>query len=142
MRPKETRRSIFISQRGGDAQSTLFQRRAGYEFHLQGLFSPQILFLLFCLVTKPSVKPFPSLFGVKVQPTSECAVDEGRKSQGNHGYQTRAAMEETSRQSAEAADDDDSASEVDAAGFLFDFLHQHNMQFCVFLCTNVKYSVF
>uniref|UniRef100_A0A3Q2CXB8 PH-interacting protein n=1 Tax=Cyprinodon variegatus TaxID=28743 RepID=A0A3Q2CXB8_CYPVA len=45
------------------------------------------------------------------RPTSECAVDEGRKSQGNHGYQTRAAMEETSRQSAEAADDDDSASE-------------------------------
>lgn len=47
----------------------------------------------------------------RVHPTSECAVDEGRKSQGNHGYQTRAAMEETSRQSAEAADDDDSASE-------------------------------
>uniref|UniRef100_A0A4W6DB62 PH-interacting protein n=1 Tax=Lates calcarifer TaxID=8187 RepID=A0A4W6DB62_LATCA len=33
--------------------------------------------------------------------------------QGNHGYHTRAAMEETSRQSAEAADDDDSTSEVD-----------------------------
>ncbi|XP_017264720.1 PH-interacting protein isoform X1 [Kryptolebias marmoratus] len=49
----------------------------------------------------------------RVHPTSECVVDEGRKSQGNHGYQTRAAMEETSRQSAEAADDDDSASEVD-----------------------------
>uniref|UniRef100_A0A3Q3ELN5 PH-interacting protein n=1 Tax=Kryptolebias marmoratus TaxID=37003 RepID=A0A3Q3ELN5_KRYMA len=49
----------------------------------------------------------------RVHPTSECVVDEGRKSQGNHGYQTRAAMEETSRQSAEAADDDDSASEVE-----------------------------
>uniref|UniRef100_A0A8C5NGF8 Bromo domain-containing protein n=1 Tax=Gouania willdenowi TaxID=441366 RepID=A0A8C5NGF8_GOUWI len=36
-----------------------------------------------------------------------------KRSQGNHGYQTRAAMEETSRQSAEAADDDDSTSEVD-----------------------------
>ncbi|XP_076016231.1 PH-interacting protein isoform X2 [Genypterus blacodes] len=44
-------------------------------------------------------------------PTSECVVDEGRRSQGNHGYQTRAAMEETSRQSAEVADDDDSTSE-------------------------------
>ncbi|XP_054900127.1 PH-interacting protein isoform X1 [Poeciliopsis prolifica] len=49
----------------------------------------------------------------RVHPTSECAVDEGRKSQGNHGYHTRAAMEETSRQSAEAADDDDSASEAE-----------------------------
>ncbi|XP_035000458.1 PH-interacting protein isoform X2 [Hippoglossus stenolepis] len=47
----------------------------------------------------------------RVHPTSECVVDEGRKSQGNHGYQTRAAMEETSRQSAEGADDDDSTSE-------------------------------
>ncbi|KAF7664608.1 hypothetical protein LDENG_00171740 [Lucifuga dentata] len=47
----------------------------------------------------------------RVHPTSECVVDEGRRSQGNHGYQTRAAMEETSRQSAEAADDDDSTSE-------------------------------
>ncbi|XP_063757766.1 PH-interacting protein isoform X2 [Eleginops maclovinus] len=46
----------------------------------------------------------------RVHPTSE-AVDEGRKSQGNHGYHTRAAMEETSRQSAEAADEDDSTSE-------------------------------
>lgn len=43
---------------------------------------------------------------------SEALVDEGRRSQGNHGYHTRAAMEETSRQSAEAADDDDSTSEV------------------------------
>ncbi|XP_013888233.1 PH-interacting protein [Austrofundulus limnaeus] len=49
----------------------------------------------------------------RVHPTSECVAEEGRKSQGNHGYQTRAAMEETSRQSAEAADEDDSASEVD-----------------------------
>ncbi|KAK5880368.1 hypothetical protein CesoFtcFv8_023403 [Champsocephalus esox] len=48
----------------------------------------------------------------RVHPTSE-SVDEGRKSQGNHGYHTRAAMEETSRQSAEAADDDDSASEAE-----------------------------
>jgi len=43
-------------------------------------------------------------------------VDEGRRSLGNHGYHTRAAMEETSRQSAEVADDDDdddSASEVE-----------------------------
>ncbi|GLD59626.1 PH-interacting protein, partial [Lates japonicus] len=47
----------------------------------------------------------------RVHPTSECVVDEGRRSQGNHGYHTRAAMEETSRQSAEAADDDDSTSE-------------------------------
>uniref|UniRef100_A0A3Q1B0A6 PH-interacting protein n=1 Tax=Amphiprion ocellaris TaxID=80972 RepID=A0A3Q1B0A6_AMPOC len=51
----------------------------------------------------------------EVHPTSECVVDEGRRSQGNHGYQTRAAMEETSRQSAEAADDDESTSEVDTA---------------------------
>lgn len=48
----------------------------------------------------------------QVHPTSECVVDEARRSQGNHGYQTRAAMEETSRQSAEAADEDDSTSEV------------------------------
>uniref|UniRef100_I3IXH3 PH-interacting protein n=1 Tax=Oreochromis niloticus TaxID=8128 RepID=I3IXH3_ORENI len=48
----------------------------------------------------------------RVHPTSECVVDEARRSQGNHGYQTRAAMEETSRQSAEAADEDDSTSEV------------------------------
>ncbi|XP_031143863.1 PH-interacting protein isoform X3 [Sander lucioperca] len=48
----------------------------------------------------------------RVHPTSE-SVDEGRRSQGNHGYHTRAAMEETSRQSAEAADDDESTSEVD-----------------------------
>ncbi|XP_024146478.1 PH-interacting protein isoform X2 [Oryzias melastigma] len=48
----------------------------------------------------------------RVHPTSECVVDEARRSQGNHGYQTRAAAEETSRQSAEAVDDDDSASEV------------------------------
>uniref|UniRef100_A0A673B6Y2 Pleckstrin homology domain interacting protein n=1 Tax=Sphaeramia orbicularis TaxID=375764 RepID=A0A673B6Y2_9TELE len=41
-----------------------------------------------------------------------------RRSQGNHGYQTRAAMEETSRQSAEAADEDESTSEVDA---LYDY---------------------
>uniref|UniRef100_A0A8C9XPR0 PH-interacting protein n=1 Tax=Sander lucioperca TaxID=283035 RepID=A0A8C9XPR0_SANLU len=46
----------------------------------------------------------------RVHPTSE-SVDEGRRSQGNHGYHTRAAMEETSRQSAEAADDDESTSE-------------------------------
>lgn len=45
---------------------------------------------------------------------SEVFVDEARRSQGNHGYQTRAAMEETSRQSAEAADEDESASEVGA----------------------------
>uniref|UniRef100_A0A8C4HXN6 Pleckstrin homology domain interacting protein n=1 Tax=Dicentrarchus labrax TaxID=13489 RepID=A0A8C4HXN6_DICLA len=50
---------------------------------------------------------------LQVHPTSECVVDEGRRSQGNHGYHTRAAMEETSRQSAEAADDDESTSEVD-----------------------------
>ncbi|XP_061602982.1 LOW QUALITY PROTEIN: PH-interacting protein-like [Cololabis saira] len=43
-------------------------------------------------------------------PASEC-VDEARRSQGNHGYQTRAAMEETSRQSAEAAEDEESISE-------------------------------
>lgn len=63
---------------------------------------------------------------LQVHPTSECAVDEGRKSQGNHGYHTRAAMEETSRQSAEAADDDDSTSEVDTVlllpGFEFSFI--------------------
>uniref|UniRef100_A0A3Q3KDX8 PH-interacting protein n=1 Tax=Monopterus albus TaxID=43700 RepID=A0A3Q3KDX8_MONAL len=47
----------------------------------------------------------------RVHPTSECVVDEGRRSQGNHGYHTRAAMEETSHQSAEAADDDESNSE-------------------------------
>uniref|UniRef100_A0A4W6DDH9 Pleckstrin homology domain interacting protein n=1 Tax=Lates calcarifer TaxID=8187 RepID=A0A4W6DDH9_LATCA len=55
----------------------------------------------------------PELEVASVHPTSECVVDEGRRSQGNHGYHTRAAMEETSRQSAEAADDDDSTSEVD-----------------------------
>lgn len=48
----------------------------------------------------------------QVHPTSECVVDEGRRSQGNHGYHTRAAMEETSRQSAEAEDDDEGTSEV------------------------------
>ncbi|XP_077367363.1 PH-interacting protein isoform X2 [Festucalex cinctus] len=47
----------------------------------------------------------------RVHPTSDGMADEGRRSQGNHGYQTRAAVEETSRQSAEAADDDDSISE-------------------------------
>uniref|UniRef100_A0A673B6H0 PH-interacting protein n=1 Tax=Sphaeramia orbicularis TaxID=375764 RepID=A0A673B6H0_9TELE len=47
----------------------------------------------------------------RVHATSEGAADEGRRSQGNHGYQTRAAMEETSRQSAEAADEDESTSE-------------------------------
>uniref|UniRef100_H3CWD4 PH-interacting protein n=1 Tax=Tetraodon nigroviridis TaxID=99883 RepID=H3CWD4_TETNG len=50
-------------------------------------------------------------FHLQVHLTSEALVDEGRRSQGNHGYHTRAAMEETSRQSAEAADDDDSTSE-------------------------------
>ncbi|XP_072218482.1 PH-interacting protein isoform X1 [Leuresthes tenuis] len=49
----------------------------------------------------------------RVHPTSESVADEGRRSLGNHGYHTRAAMEETSRQSAEAADDDDSTSEVE-----------------------------
>uniref|UniRef100_A0A3Q3DRP7 Pleckstrin homology domain interacting protein n=1 Tax=Hippocampus comes TaxID=109280 RepID=A0A3Q3DRP7_HIPCM len=44
---------------------------------------------------------------------SRSVSDEGRRSQGNHGYQTRAAVEETSRQSAEVADDDDSNSESD-----------------------------
>ncbi|XP_068609556.1 PH-interacting protein [Brachionichthys hirsutus] len=47
----------------------------------------------------------------RVHLTSEYVADEGRRSQGNHGYHTRAAMEETSRQSAEAADDDESTSE-------------------------------
>lgn len=45
-------------------------------------------------------------------PTSESVADEGRRSLGNHGYQTRAAVEETSRQSAEV-DDDDITSEVE-----------------------------
>uniref|UniRef100_A0A8C2ZAK4 Pleckstrin homology domain interacting protein n=1 Tax=Cyclopterus lumpus TaxID=8103 RepID=A0A8C2ZAK4_CYCLU len=48
-------------------------------------------------------------------PTSESVDEGGRRSQGNHGYHTRAAMEETSRQSAEAADDDEDASEVDVS---------------------------
>uniref|UniRef100_A0A674P6H4 Pleckstrin homology domain interacting protein n=1 Tax=Takifugu rubripes TaxID=31033 RepID=A0A674P6H4_TAKRU len=47
----------------------------------------------------------------RVHLPSESLVDEGRRIHGNHGYHTRAAMEETSRQSAEAADDDDSTSE-------------------------------
>ncbi|KAK7907157.1 hypothetical protein WMY93_015769 [Mugilogobius chulae] len=47
----------------------------------------------------------------KVHPPPECVPDEGRRSQGNHGYHTRAAMEETSRQSAN--DEDDSASEAE-----------------------------
>lgn len=51
-------------------------------------------------------------FRSQVHLPSESLVDEGRRIQGNHGYHTRAAMEETSRQSAEAADDDDSTSEV------------------------------
>lgn len=55
---------------------------------------------------------------LQVHPTSECVADEGRRSQGNHGYHTRAAMEETSRQSAEAADDDESTSEVDALSWI------------------------
>ena len=37
-------------------------------------------------------------------------MEEGRRSHGNHGYQTRAAVEETSRHSAEIADDDDNNS--------------------------------
>ncbi|CAL8313858.1 unnamed protein product, partial [Boreogadus saida] len=50
----------------------------------------------------------------RVPTTSECVGDDARRSQGNHGYHTRAAMEETSRQSAEAADDDDdSTSEME-----------------------------
>ncbi|KAM3861557.1 LOW QUALITY PROTEIN: PH-interacting protein [Diretmus argenteus] len=49
----------------------------------------------------------------RAHPTTECVVDEGRRSLGNHGYHTRAAMEETSRQSAEVADDDDSTSEAE-----------------------------
>ncbi|XP_075869726.1 PH-interacting protein [Nelusetta ayraudi] len=47
----------------------------------------------------------------RVHVASEGLADEARRSQGNHGYQTRAAMEETSRQSAEAADEDESTSE-------------------------------
>jgi len=58
------------------------------------------------------VTPSPTFRAFQVHPTSESAADEGRRSLGNHGYHTRAAMEETSRQSAEAADDDDSTSEV------------------------------
>ena len=42
----------------------------------------------------------------------ECVGEEGRRSQSNHGYHTRAAVEETSRESADVADDDDSTSEV------------------------------
>ncbi|XP_062323853.1 PH-interacting protein isoform X1 [Osmerus eperlanus] len=41
----------------------------------------------------------------------ECVGEEGRRSQSNHGYHTRAAVEETSRESADVADDDDSTSE-------------------------------
>ncbi|XP_072296250.1 PH-interacting protein [Eucyclogobius newberryi] len=48
----------------------------------------------------------------KVHPPPECVPDEGRRSQGIHGYHTRAAVEETSRQSAN--DEDDSASEAEA----------------------------
>ncbi|XP_071268512.1 PH-interacting protein isoform X3 [Salvelinus alpinus] len=47
-------------------------------------------------------------------PSPECVGAEEGRSQGNRGYQTRAAAEETSRQSAEVADDDydnDSISE-------------------------------
>lgn len=62
-----------------------------------------------------SLKGRSLLLLLQVHATSESVVDEGRRSQGNHGYQTRAAMEETSRQSAEAADDDDSTSEVEGA---------------------------
>uniref|UniRef100_A0A8D3CX84 Pleckstrin homology domain interacting protein n=1 Tax=Scophthalmus maximus TaxID=52904 RepID=A0A8D3CX84_SCOMX len=72
----------------------------------------------------------PELQDASVHPTSECAVDEGRKSQGNHGYQTRAAMEETSRQSAEAADDDDSASEVDTPRHICGFNLCHVTYIC------------
>lgn len=55
---------------------------------------------------------------------SEGLADEARRSQGNHGYQTRAAMEETSRQSAEAADEDESTSEVGAPALLL-LLRRH-----------------
>lgn len=80
-----------------------------------------------------SSKLSPSLSVAKVHPTSECAVDEGRKSQGNHGYHTRAAMEETSRQSAEAADDDDSTSEVHIALVWIDFYIFQFYYYCYML---------
>uniref|UniRef100_A0A672INW2 Pleckstrin homology domain interacting protein n=1 Tax=Salarias fasciatus TaxID=181472 RepID=A0A672INW2_SALFA len=67
-------------------------------------------FLLLSFLEGNAHSPRPTLL-LQVHPTSECVSDEARKSQGNHGYQTRAAMEETSRQSAEAADEDDSTSE-------------------------------
>lgn len=80
-----------------------------------------LIFLLYVVLflprLSPSVMPIFVLtftFTIsQVHPTSECVADEGRRSLGNHGYHTRAAMEETSRQSAEAADEDDSTSEVD-----------------------------
>ncbi|XP_064872686.1 PH-interacting protein [Oncorhynchus nerka] len=46
----------------------------------------------------------------KVSSPDCVGVEEGRRSHGNHGYQTRAAVEETSRHSAEIADDDDNNS--------------------------------
>ncbi|CAL1586002.1 unnamed protein product [Knipowitschia caucasica] len=49
----------------------------------------------------------------KINPPPECVSDEGKRSQGNHGYQTRAAMEETSRQSANDEEDSTSEAEVD-----------------------------
>lgn len=101
-----------------------------YIFYFGHLLNRELhRFLFFILISVPSVPSiillsaaiwpsfcasYPSLYSslLQVHPTSECVVDEGRRSQGNHGYQTRAAMEETSRQSAEAADDDESTSEV------------------------------
>ncbi|CAB1339725.1 unnamed protein product [Coregonus sp. 'balchen'] len=46
-------------------------------------------------------------------PSPECVgAEEGRRSHGNHGYQTRAAVEETSRQSAEVAEDEDDSDSI------------------------------
>lgn len=81
--------------------------------HNQLIHDRDFLFLVKLLFRFSTHHNIIRLCSPQVHLTSECVVDEARRSQGNHGYQTRAAMEETSRQSAEAADDDESISEVD-----------------------------
>lgn len=88
-----------------------------YHLTLEVLF---ILQLLSANITTSSLNLISCLYdrARQVHVASDAFVDEARRSQGNHGYQTRAAMEETSRQSAEAADEDDSTSEVGTPALL------------------------
>ena len=121
--PKESRVSELThrhtdTHRHTHTQTVVYKHYCSTEISLFFSHNPLIhdrdfLFLVelfFRFSTNPNII---RLCPPQVHLTSECVVDEVRRSQGNHGYQTRAAMEETSRQSAEAADDDESISEVD-----------------------------